>query len=158
MGNTISSRPEDGNPLRIWDVPRLWELAKDLPVISVRIEALGELDRVAWYGADQHGGRLTVRQVVNHARRIDQADTDQPILLSAEGKLLDGFHRLAKAVKLGLTHLPAKQFTTDPDPIRTVNMPEYIYRTYFPEGAQPAAGDNGRTDSAKPQRRRAPKL
>jgi len=133
MGNTISSRPEDGNPMKIWDVPKLWELARELPMLSVEIETLGELDRVAWYGADQHAGRLTVRQVVEHAKRIDQADLSQPILLSAEGKMLDGFHRLAKALKLGLTHLPAKRFTVDPAPIRTVDMPDYILRTYRPE-------------------------
>lgn len=133
MGNTISSRPEDGNPLKIWDVPTLWELAKDLPVVSIDIESLGELDRVAWYGADQHSGRLTVRQFVMHARRIELANVDEPILLSSEGKMLDGFHRLAKAFQLGLKQIPAKRFVTDPKPIRTVDMPEYIHRTYFPE-------------------------
>ena len=135
MANTISSRPEDGNPLKIWDVPTLWELARDLPVVSVSIEELQELDRVSWYGKDGHSGRLTVRQFVAHARRIDEADLDQPILLSAEGKMLDGFHRLAKALKEGRTHLPAKRFPADPDPIRTVDMPDYILETYFPKEA-----------------------
>lgn len=134
MANTISSRPEDGNPLKIWDVPTLWEQARDLPVVSVSIEDLQELDRVSWYGKDEHSGRLTVRQFVAHARRIDEADLDQPILLSAEGKMLDGFHRLAKALKEGRTHLPAKRFPADPDPIRTVDMPDYILETYFPKG------------------------
>ena len=131
MGNTISSRPEDGNPLKIWDVPTLWELAEDLPVISVNIETLDELDRVAWYGADQHSGRLTVKQFVSHSKRIDEADLTQPILLSAEGKMFDGFHRLAKAWKLGLTHITAKQFEVNPEPLRSVDMPDYIHRTYF---------------------------
>ena len=135
MANTISSRPEDGNPLKIWDVPTLWELARDLPVVSVSIEELQELDRVSWYGTDGPSGRLTVRQFVAHARRIDEADLDQPILLSAEGKMLDGFHRLAKALKEGRTHLPAKRFPADPDPIRTVDMPDYILETYFPKEA-----------------------
>ncbi|MFA6287113.1 MAG: hypothetical protein WC661_06965 [Opitutaceae bacterium] len=133
MGNTISSRPEDGNPLKIWDVPTLWELAKDIPVLSVRIDTLGELDRVAWYGADQHSGRLTVRQFVDHAKRIEHANLAEPILLSSEGKLLDGFHRIAKAFMIGQTHVLAKRFDVDPAPIRNVEMPDYIYRTYFPE-------------------------
>jgi hypothetical protein len=108
-----------------------------LPVVSVSIEALQELDRVSWYGGDKHAGRLTVRQFVAHARRIDEADLEQPILLSAEGKMLDGFHRLAKALKIGRTHLPAKRFLTDPDPLRTVDMPDYILHTYFPLPSEP---------------------
>jgi len=119
--------------MKIWDVPALWERAKDLPTISVSIEELDELDRVAWYGADRHSGRLTVRQCVAHAKRIDEADIEQPILLSPDGKMLDGFHRLGKALKIGLTHLPAKQLPFEPTPIRTVDMPDYILHTYFPE-------------------------
>ena len=92
---------------------------------------------MSWYGGDKHSGRLTVRQFVIHARRVDEADLAQPILLSAEGKMLDGFHRLAKALKVGLTHLPAKRFPTDPDPLRTAEMPDYIFHTYFPASNEP---------------------
>ena len=53
--------------MKIWDVPTLWELARELPVISVSLEGLGELDRVAWYGSDKHAGRLTVRHFIEHA-------------------------------------------------------------------------------------------
>ena len=49
----VSSRPEDGNPLRYWYIDELIEQSGDLPVIEVNIHALGELDRVAWYGASR---------------------------------------------------------------------------------------------------------
>jgi hypothetical protein len=130
MGNTISSRPEDGNPMKIWDVPALWELARDLPVEEVELEALGELDRVAWYGPDHHDGRLTVRQVTRHLQRILEADLARPILLSPEGHLLDGFHRLAKAHLEGHAHIAAQRLPVMPEPLRLVEMPEFIHRTY----------------------------
>lgn len=132
MGNTVSSRPEDGSPLLVWDVPTLWELARDLPIQMVDVEPLGELDRVAWYGPKEHSGRLTVRQVADHVRRIQKAGLEQPILLSAEGHLMDGFHRLAKAYLEGVTQLPAKRFPRNPEPIRSVEIEDYILQTYFP--------------------------
>ena len=139
MGNTISSRPEDGNPMKIWDVPTLWKEAENLPVFSVVIDNLEELDRVAWYGSDEHSGRLTVRQVINHAKQIQDADPNEPILLSAEGKVLDGFHRITKANMLALSHIPAKQFSKDPEPIRVVDIPDYIYKTYFQNPLDPVS-------------------
>ncbi len=133
MGNRpyVSSRPEDGNPLRYWYIDDLIEQSKDLPVVQVSIKELGELDRVAWYGDNAHQGRLTVRQVVNHIKKIEDADLTYPIILSSDGKLLDGFHRVAKAYRLGIDTLPAKRFREDPPPCDQKDMLDWIYDTYF---------------------------
>lgn len=125
-----SSRPEDGNPLKYWYIDTLIELSQKLPTIEVDIEELKELDRVAWYGNNIHHGRLTIRDVVNHTKRIYNADTSIPIILTSEGKLLDGFHRLAKAYLTGLKKLPAKQFIINPEPIDSKDMLSWIYDTY----------------------------
>lgn len=125
-----SSRPEDGNSLRYWYIDDLIEQSRDLPVIEVNIHDLGELDRVAWYGNDTHHGRLTVRQVVDHIKRIQEADLAAPIILSADGKLLDGFHRVAKAYYLEIDTLPAKRLVTDPTPCAEKNMLDWVYITY----------------------------
>jgi hypothetical protein len=129
MGQSVSSRPEDGNPLRIWEVQRLWELAQGLPVKQVRVEVLDDLDRVGWIDQERHFGRLTVREVADHARRIYEADLEFPILLSAEGHLLDGFHRVAKAYLLGLETILAVQFTQNSEPDRIRDMPEWLHAT-----------------------------
>ena len=128
-----SSRPEDGNPLRFWYIDELIEQSRDLPVTQVNIHSLGELDRVAWYGDDLHRGRLTIRQVADHIKRILKADLACPIILSADGKLMDGFHRVAKAYYLGIGTLPAKRFTSDPPPCDQKDMLSGVYDTYFEE-------------------------
>ena len=45
-----------------------------------------------------------------------QADFDYPIIFAAEGHLMDGTHRIAKAYALGLTHLKAVRFAVTPEP------------------------------------------
>lgn len=129
MAGSVSSRPTLGEPLQIWEVERLWELARDLPVKLVRLDQLDDLDRVGWHGQAQHYGRLTIREVADHARRIQAATFDHPIILSAEGHLLDGFHRVAKAYLLGMTAIPAVQFATNPSPNRLRPLPVWLATT-----------------------------
>ena len=39
-----------------------------------------------------------------------------PVILSADGGLMDGGHRIAKAYLLGQPTVPARRFVIDPDP------------------------------------------
>ncbi len=71
-------------------------------------------------------GRLTCRDVVEHAQLILEADCDYPIILSAEGHVMDGMHRVAKACLLGLEEVPAVQFATDPEPDYIEPVPEWL--------------------------------
>lgn len=136
MGESVSSRPEDGAPLRIWDVERLWELARDLPVCRVPLNTISDLDRVGWHGRPEHYGRLTIREVADHARRIQQATFGYPIILSAGGQLLDGFHRVAKAHLLGMPDIAAVTFVQDPPPDRLRPMPAWLQETIKPSPMQ----------------------
>ena len=129
MGDSVSSRPEDGEPLRIWEVERLWELAKQLPIKHVPLASLSDLDRIGWYGQPSNAGHLTLREVAEHTRRIQAANFDYPIILSAEGHLLDGFHRVAKAYILGLNEIAAVQFLENPEPDRIRPLPEWLDQT-----------------------------
>ena len=135
MAGSVSSRPRLGEPLLIWEVERLWDLAKDLPVKRVRLDQLDDLDRVGWHGQTQHYGRLTMCEVAEHARRIQEATFDHPIILSAEGHLLDGFHRVAKAYLLGMTEIPAVQLEVNPPPDRARPLPAWLAATLGEEGA-----------------------
>jgi len=129
LGESVSSRPEAGGPLRIWEVERLWELAKQLPIKYVPLESLTDLDRVGWYGQPGHAGHMTLREVADHARRIESANLDFPIILSAEGHLLDGFHRVAKAYLAGMHEVAAVQFAENPQPDRIRPLPEWLERS-----------------------------
>jgi hypothetical protein len=99
--------------LRAWDVDRLVELAKDLSVVEVPLSAVRELDEPYWYG---HGTVPTCRSVAEHAKLIDETDLKFPIILSSDGRVMDGMHRAAKAAMQNVTNLPAKRFSQDPEP------------------------------------------
>ena len=97
----------------IWLTERLWQLVKHFPVKSIPIESIAEFDQNCWF--DEHD-EPTCRAVAAHAKRIYKADLSYPIILSAEGFLMDGGHRLAKAWLLGLKNIDAVQFEVDPKP------------------------------------------
>ena len=95
----------------MWRVPRLWELARDLPVELVPLSSVEHYLHGHW-GPD----RPTGYDIARHVRRVVEADLDYPIIFAAEGHLMDGVHRIAKAYALGLTHLKAVRFPVTPDP------------------------------------------
>jgi hypothetical protein len=95
-----------------WWTERLWAAAADLPVEVVPIDAIAEFDMDCWFG----GKGPTCRVVAEHARRIQDADLSHPVILSADGGLMDGGHRIAKAYLLGETTVKARRFVTDPEP------------------------------------------
>lgn len=91
---------------------RLWGLAQGLEVERVPIEAIKEFDEDCWFG----GSAVTCRMVARHADRIQKADLSYPVILSADGRLMDGGHRIAKAWLNGLTTIDAVRFQEDPEP------------------------------------------
>jgi hypothetical protein len=91
---------------------RLWKLSEGLPVEAVPIDAIREFDEDCWFG----GAAVTCRMVARHAGRIQKADLSHPVILSADGRLMDGGHRISKAWLNGMTTINAVRFKTDPDP------------------------------------------
>ena len=104
-----------------WLTEKLWRAADGLPVIRVPLDAIAEFDQDCWFG-ERHAP--TCRAVAEHARRIQDADLAYPIILSADGRLMDGGHRLAKAWLNGDADIAAVRFVVDPEPERTVATPE----------------------------------
>ena len=47
---------------------------------------------------------------------IAEADLTYPIILSSDGRVMDGMHRAAKAILEGRDVIAAKQFVHDPEP------------------------------------------
>jgi len=95
-----------------WWTERLWTLAAELPVERVAIDDVKEFDEDCWF----KGVAPTCREVAAHARRIDQADLSHPVILAADGRLMDGGHRIAKAWLQGVVEVRAVRFTVDPEP------------------------------------------
>ena len=102
-----------GGVKRVWDVYKLWELAAGLPVKTVEIASFKELDLDCWFG----GKAPTMRQVGEHCRKIMNADLKYPVILNADGSLMDGGHRIVKSMILGQTSIKAVQFEQIPPPI-----------------------------------------
>jgi len=100
--------------LLAWDVERLIALSGDLPRIHVGIDSIRELDEVYWFDADRE--RPSCRRVLDHIRLIEEADLVHPIILGADGRVMDGMHRVAKAFLRGQASIEAVRFARDPEP------------------------------------------
>lgn len=98
--------------LLAWDVDRLVRLSSALPRKQVRLNEIRELTEARLGDSEP----LTWRALLGHIRLIDEADLSFPIILSASGAVMDGMHRVAKAVREGRQNIDAVQFPRDPKP------------------------------------------
>jgi hypothetical protein len=110
------------NGLDAWDVDRLVELSRELPVRDVDLSSIDEIDSVYWF--DNGLERPTVRKVVDHARLIEEVDLSHPVILGFDGRVMDGMHRIAKALLLGRKTIRAVQFETPLEPDYRDTRPE----------------------------------
>ena len=96
-----------------WDVDRLVNLTKTLEVCEVPLDSIKELDGPFWQADDEVP---TLRDVAEHARLINETDLRHPIILGADGRVMDGRHRVAKALIEGRALGRAVRFQVDPEP------------------------------------------
>ena len=97
-----------------WDVDRLIELTRDLPVEVIEIASLAEIDADYWFAGS--GTPATVRAIVEHIRLIDAVDLSYPIILGHDGRVMDGMHRVARALLKGHDHIRAVRLAQDVEP------------------------------------------
>jgi hypothetical protein len=95
-----------------WSVPRLFELARNLPVMEI------PLDHMHLYYTYE---KLTLREMVMHMKAVNAADLERPIILDEDGELMDGRHRLMKAMLLGNAAIRAVRFDENPPPDRVTD-------------------------------------
>jgi hypothetical protein len=88
-----------------FSVARLIDLSKDFEVMDV---PLRHLNIYSTYE------KLTLRQFVEHMRAILDADLSFPIILDEDGELMDGRHRIMKAMFENKTTIKAVRFDTNP--------------------------------------------
>jgi hypothetical protein len=105
---------EDGNGFDAWDVNRLIELSRGLPVETVPLDAIDDLDTAYWF--DGSAESPTVRKVVEHTRLILEADLTYPIILGHHGRVMDGMHRVARALMEGRVEIDAVRFSSPLQP------------------------------------------
>jgi hypothetical protein len=108
-------RPSPGG-LYAWDVDRLIALSEALPTEAVALEDVAEIDENWWYA---HESEPTVRSIVVHVRLVNDADLSHPIIIDPDGRVMDGMHRVAKALLLGHPTIVAKRLPALPEPDHT---------------------------------------
>ncbi|MEP6697699.1 MAG: hypothetical protein ABJA34_12615 [Pseudonocardiales bacterium] len=97
-----------------WDVDRLIGLSADLPVQQVALESIDEVNSAYWF--DDANELPTVRRVVDHMRLVQAVDMSYPVILGFDGRVMEGMHRIARAILDGRTTISAVQFEAHPEP------------------------------------------
>jgi hypothetical protein len=92
MRRQYHSRKVDGHEL-IWDVHRLVDLTRNLPVRQVPLTRIAELDECFW----SNGKPSTCRSIALHAQLIQEAHLTYPIILCSAGRVMDGTWRDASS-------------------------------------------------------------
>ena len=100
--------------LDAWDVRRLIELSSDLPIRKIDPASLEDIYKPHWYL--EQDAVPSPASIVDHIRLVQECDLAYPIILDAEGSVMDGMHRVCKALLNDIKEIDAVQFTTDPDP------------------------------------------
>ena len=90
-----------------WAVARLIELSKELPIKEIPLDYLNIYNTY---------DKLTLRDMVMHINAINNCNLDYPIILDEDGELLDGRHRIMKALLLGKDTIKVVRFDENPIP------------------------------------------
>jgi hypothetical protein len=123
-GELVAGTPEavrEALPMVPWRLDRLWRLR--LPVLRLPVEQFGWLLELPLWQRDGRRFQVTPRQVLDapdrfgdHLRRVLAADLRFPIhVVGHRGRLviLDGYHRLARAVMEGRREIDAMVLSRD---------------------------------------------
>ncbi|MCP4256861.1 MAG: hypothetical protein GY774_04940 [Planctomycetes bacterium] len=93
-----------------WSVSRLVELTKDFEVFTVPLVCL---NLNIMYDS------MSLRGMIMHMNAVSSADLQHPIILDEDGELMDGRHRIMKALSEGLEEIKAVRFDLNPPPCKT---------------------------------------
>ena len=91
-----------------WSVTRLIDAAKDLEVFELPLKSLDLGDTTLY----------RPREFVTHMRAVMDADLKYPIILDEDGELMDGRHRILKALYLNKKTIKAVRFDDNPAPCK----------------------------------------
>jgi hypothetical protein len=106
-------RQSNGDVL-IWDCDRLVALTDGLPRRTIPLNSIRELDEAYWRQKGE--AHMTCRELLEHLRLVQEADLAYPIILSADGRVMDGMHRVMKAALENRGEIEAVLFDQDPKP------------------------------------------
>jgi len=91
-----------------WDVDRLIDASSAFPIENVNLDDIKDLDENFWYN-----GEIDVpkgRSIAKHILLIKEADLSFPVILTEGNRVMDGMHRIVKALTLGHKTIPPPDF------------------------------------------------
>lgn len=95
---------------RRWDMSTLVAAAENQEEFELDLLSI-DLSRYPWKFED-----WCYMSFLFHFKRCQEANLKYPIILSPEGYIVDGWHRVAKAIMKGDTVIKAKRLKVMPDP------------------------------------------
>lgn len=104
----------------IWDVDKLVKLSEHYLPKEVMLESIDELDTNYWFQSSEDVP--SVRNIADHIEFAKKTSFKYPVILSSDGKVMDGMHRILKALMTGKETIKVIQFLEDPEPDH-VNVP-----------------------------------
>ncbi|GGX41613.1 hypothetical protein GCM10007385_06460 [Tateyamaria omphalii] len=99
--------------LLAWDMRKIAEASVGLLPQPVRLTEIAEVDENWWFA---HNVTPTPRTIAHHMQLVKQANRAYPIILDAEGRLMDGMHRVVQALLAGDTTIQAIRLPVTPAP------------------------------------------
>ena len=103
---------------KIWYVSSLVEYAKSMEVQTIKIEDIRAV-KLNLPLLKDHG--VTHLEIAYHMRVAMNANMDYPIILAQDGRIMDGHHRVIKALAMGIPEVKVVQFNIDPEPDKYID-------------------------------------
>jgi len=107
--------------LQAWDMRKIVAQTSDLTPYDVALADIAEIDQDWWFA---NGPTPTPRAIADHMALVQQVDRAYPIILDAEGRLMDGMHRIVQALVAGDTTICAVRLPVTPPPDFVGRAPE----------------------------------
>jgi hypothetical protein len=115
-----------GSDTHVWDVHKLIRAAGGLARITIPVDHIAEADENWWY--QDPDAVPTPRSLARHMALVQGTDLSYPVILCADGRLMDGMHRVVKAVMENREHIQAIRFPVTPAPdYRNVSLEDLPY-------------------------------
>lgn len=91
----------------VWSVTRLIEHSKGLEIFEIPLAGI-------FIGEKIFSESRTARAIAEHVKRVNETSLEYPILLDPDGFIMDGWHRVIKALVNGEETIKAVRFIDMP--------------------------------------------
>lgn len=107
-----------------WDVHRLVELSANLIPEEIPLDEIAEIDENYWFQTED--SEPTGRIIAEHFKLMMETDLKYPIILCSKGRVMDGMHRILRALYEGKTTIKCVRFLEEPKPDYTDVQPDEL--------------------------------